>query len=108
MAEKKETAANKPAEKKEERTMKLLAYRDVTVHKRLGEEVEEGAPAVETLILSEGEYIDENEVPGYLLAAVKAGDVSGIVRVTEAEAEKAHKQALDKASQGEVIQANQP
>jgi hypothetical protein len=93
--------------KKEVHTMKLLAYRDVTIHRLLGEETPGEAPAVETEILSEGEYVDETDVPSYLLKAVKDGEVSGIVRVTEAEAVKAAEQAAEKASQGEVIQANQ-
>lgn len=69
--------------------MAILAKEDVVVHRLLAPEVDGEPAATESVVLSDGESLPDDEVPGYLLSAVKAGDTVGLVLVSDKEAQKA-------------------
>jgi hypothetical protein len=69
--------------------MPYLAKGDITVHRLLSPEVEGQPVATESVILTYGESLEDDQVPGYVKEAVKNGEAPFLEKVTESAAKKA-------------------
>lgn len=86
--------------------MPLMARNDVAVQRTLSSDEDGNVLGTETVILSEGEILGEDEVPKYVLEAVKKGEAGGLVKVTDAEAKKASEALAERHEAEQVVNAS--